>query len=336
MARTFVLGSGFSRSMGLATVAELFDTLFQMEGTFGKGEDDLSREFRQIRSALEFLYPNVDTSKESHAYPPFEEFLSLANVSIDFEERDGSQLGFFGERIWQDYYKAGVKLLTKAIERHSSKIRLNDGSPLRRFAQALQPDDTVVTFNWDTILEKQLTELDVAFSLDPFGDSNIKILKLHGSLSWVLLDGRSTPKNMEYFFTLNEEDRLLCSGDHSVLDTWLPLDRSPYIVTPIAQKRPLDLGFMKRLWVHAFDCLAQSSAIAVIGYSIPNEDYHARALLREGFYTAQKAGLDPSITVINPDESSGMRFFSKIHRNFRFLTRKFDGTEMSTIGKICN
>ena len=315
--------------MGLPTVAELFDTIFQMEGTFGNGEDDLSIEYSHVRSALEFLYPNVDSSKGSRAYPPFEEFLSLANVSIDFEECEGSLVGFFGQRIWQDYYKAGVKLLSKAIERCSSSIQLTRESPLWLFAQSLVPGDAVLTFNWDTLLERQLTELGTYFSLDPFNNNDIKLLKLHGSLSWVHLDDRISPKHMEYFATVSTQDRLLRSRDHSVLDTWLPLDQSPYIVTPVAQKRPLELGYMKLLWVRAFDCLAQSQSIAVIGYSFPSEDYHARALIREGIYTAERAGLDPTVTVINPDESSGMRFFSTIHRKFNFMMRRFDGTEMS-------
>lgn len=314
--------------MGLPTVAELFDSIFSLEGTVPPGADSLEKEFAHVRTALRFLYPNVDSSKESHAYPPFEEFLSLVHVSADFESKDESLLGFFSEGVWGNYYKAAIKLLSKCFERQSAVIDYRTDSPLKRFASFLTKEDTVITFNWDTILESQLANLGASFTLDPFAEADITILKLHGSLSWVLLGDQVTPKHPEYFTLLSEDDGLFCSKDHSILDTWLPLDRSPYIVTPIAQKRPLDVRHLKILWVNAFDSISQASSMTVIGYSIPDEDYHARALLRDGLCTAQKIGAVPEITLINPDEETGKRFFSTIWPRFDFKRRRFDGTEL--------
>ena len=57
------------------------------------------------------------------------------------------------------------------------------------FAKSLRDGDTVLTFNYDTLLECSLTHCGATWShgFDAEGASDVTVLKLHGSLDWFLV-----------------------------------------------------------------------------------------------------------------------------------------------------
>lgn len=104
---SFVLGSGFSASMGLPTLRNLFDGL--MSDTERPGRSDK----RQVLNALEFLYPHLTPNTSHRAYPPFEEFLSLVYGAQGFT--------FFGEGIWEANRRSALRLLTDHLARRQRR-----------------------------------------------------------------------------------------------------------------------------------------------------------------------------------------------------------------------
>jgi hypothetical protein len=165
---------------------------------------------------------------------------------------------------------------------------------------------TVVTFNYDTIVEEAMFNLDA-----PHDDGDIvsamlthlprpavtglggivpvrtfRLLKLHGSLDW-------------YW---NPEDRSgdsLCrrNPDLTPLDARAALaGKLPFIVPPLATKSPFySLGVIRELWQTAARALQDADRITVLGYSVPLTDLTTTTMLSEaGHRHTEWRVVDPS------------------------------------------
>jgi len=126
--RVFVLGSGFSASMGLPTLFGLFGELMTHPGRAGYSDHD------DVRYALQQLYPHfVNEPKIISSYPPFEEFLSLVTVATGLQ--------FFDEDYWEQKRRAALRLLTDCL---ASKCSGAEDCPLlAQFIDRLSEGDTV-------------------------------------------------------------------------------------------------------------------------------------------------------------------------------------------------
>jgi hypothetical protein len=150
--------------------------------------------------------------------------------------------------------------------------------------------DTLITFNYDTVIEEAMPAetpwtprggycVDVSGithdwakawlrkrNMTATTESQVRLLKLHGSINWVLYPtGKVRLKPRPYVVrTRNGKptfDRaaILPPGWHK------RVDRNPY----------------RALWREARLCLERCSALAIIGYSLPETDLIARALFAE-------------------------------------------------------
>jgi hypothetical protein len=163
--------------------------------------------------------------------------------------------------------------LGRAIASYLSTFNVSEDSPYRNLAKVLAPGDTVVTFNWDTLLEQILEEEGRPYTYGP-DPKSVSVLKLHGSRNWIRLY-----KNQE----VQQGFRRLRGQLYEVDDFDGFIDKfgeeySLAIVAPSYQKMyPTELDFY---WYKAFQALAASPSVVIIGYSMPASDYEARALFR--------------------------------------------------------
>jgi len=187
----FILGAGFSRPAGLPLANDLWgEVRRRADGMSGRASffrDDLDAYIQFRRECYgEALTPDkVD----------FEDFMAF----LDIEH----YLGLRGNDTWSDDGNEAqivVKTLIGEIltERTPPKERLPD--IYLRFAEMLQPDDLVLTFNYDVLLERALEAVGQPFRLFPQrlkplypGGSDLSVdtsreevvlLKLHGSVDW--------------------------------------------------------------------------------------------------------------------------------------------------------
>lgn len=309
--RVFVLGSGFSASMGLPTLRTLFAEIM---GTPPRlGYDDKN----EVLYALEVLYPHFDRKVTPPAYPPFEEFLSLAMTAQD--------LAHFDAPYWPAKTNSALRLLTDYL---AAKSKDAENTPLlSRFAEQLGPGDVVITFNWDTLVERALLRLGRPFDLRERKGDQVAILKLHGSLSWVLVPDGVRLKDPSVVTWLS--DSVCQSKDHTYYDIWDVLDRPPFIVPPVASKRPPAAPFLEDLWQEAFNALVEAGRITVIGYSIPSDDLQARTLLRSAVHP--KVVPTKSCIVVDPDPLVGSRYYSFISSTVTFQQAYFSDGVLDTL-----
>jgi hypothetical protein len=187
--RVLVLGAGFSRAAGLPLASELWIEILERSHALteraSKFNDDLEDylHYRKHADGIELARQEVN----------FEDFMQF----LDIEH----YLGLRGSDTWSDDGNEGTIvtkwLIGKILAEQMSKITELPKLYLD-FAKQLQPHDVVITFNYDTLLERALEQVGKPYRLFPYRYKSINemsgtvdndkdevlILKVHGSIDW--------------------------------------------------------------------------------------------------------------------------------------------------------
>ncbi len=193
-------------------------------------------------------------------------------------------------------------------------------------AAALTPRDTILSFNYDCLMDRSLSRtagrrwdpgrgygFPVADGLDPWRDhsgrgrmpkGSIRLLKPHGSFNW------SRDQEGQVCLLAEEYSR----RDYNEL----------VIVPPLWQKSFEEEPF-PTIWSEARRLLSTVRALFVVGYSLPETDVYTQALLR-----MDVAALD-FLAVVNPDIEARKR----LHASLRSaVTRATHVVELDTLENL--
>jgi len=186
--RIFILGAGFSAAAGLPLAAGLFQEILQrIRDRYGrdtKFERDIEYyiKYRERCDGV-VLKPEEIELEEYMSYLDIEHYLWLLGGDTWSEEGNESQLEvrkYIGQIIHE-------------------KTPAADSLPpcYYEFASNLTENDTVITFNYDVVLERALDHINKPYRLFPYrfknesagvidsdDDDEVTILKMHGSLDW--------------------------------------------------------------------------------------------------------------------------------------------------------
>ena len=297
--RVFVLGAGASASCDILQEAVI--RLGRRDATKKKLVDDL----------LSYLYPGFNADLKN--YPNIEDFLNLLEMAKSFNSEE-----FIESSLWSKARLESVKDATmKAVTDYLwERIEKGDAlTPMKLFAaKCLKFTDTVITFNWDVTLERGLWDREVDFRM-PYTYRRkrqgkfIAILKPHGSIDWFRAKDLSK-RVISKTEILDDTVRLYPHfnfAKHPELAEVLPV-----IVPPLASKT-FEYECLKKTWRSIYRSVADATELYIIGYSLPKEDQFARLVLRRALRSnllrtnkGEKGRV--RITVVNPDESTGVTF----------------------------
>ncbi len=325
----YLLGAGASHGSGHA--------LPVMRGFFGSGESDCRALEKTTRASglvdfLRWFYPETTPSDYN-----VEEVLSYLYFADSVTPRWTQRL-----RKHRADPTFSYETMLRVIR---GRLAVPDGTapcPLHRgLVRVLQPCDTVLTLNYDLVMDSALEAYDkpsdassswtrlllLKYLLDPSfspmasGDTiyipsdasrNGFYLKLHGSLDWGRCSNETCwnrcrvqpiPELMREWNELGGD--VTCSRCGSRIESC--------IVPPGARKdgvfeRPLSL-----LWSLALGELWQATRIVVIGVSLAPGDFELRWLLREALRLRNaRSSLD--ICVVNPDSGCHRAFTALLGR----------------------
>jgi len=185
---------------------------------------------------------------------------------------------------------------------------------------------TVITLNYDCVLEYTCHCMGVPFTYDRGYGAGAEILKLHGSINWISCPQPSCPERgkvhiaeLQYRPIPSEPD----TGTVEPLITECPscsTQLRPHIVPPIWAK-PLDDDILRQTWARSFNQLAAAETLVAIGYSLPDADPKVRELLHVGLSSAK---LRQAMVVVGGDKSASDRWanlFRESWRNYRLDIR---------------
>lgn len=286
----FIVGAGFSKAIDAQ-----MPTLFDLERTLARHVADEDRYTR-------LLPPQVVRTLHDSRSPGgnLEAWLSSLAEPQPFLQESQASLNYALFRELTAYLVDQVEQL-----QHGSYQRAPSWfHRMMRLWHRRRP--TVITFNYDTLIEQALLQLDIPGSAgaiheaitdylpplavgsrwgSPSEPSTFSLLKLHGSLDWYWLPAdasgdsiRRAPMNQEPSSTT----RAMLAG------------KDRFVIPPLSAKSSLySLGIVKELWRRAADALAQASRIIFIGYSLPLTDLSVTALL------VHAVGAQPGIWVVD-------------------------------------
>jgi hypothetical protein len=192
-------------------------------------------------------------------------------------------------------------------------------------AEQLDDGDTVITFNWDLLLDEALGRSSKLAAdgihdaeghygrflskLTGWGEATIKgsspaapqgaaslgqgtYLKVHGSIDWFHCVNESCRVFGRAYPLLEREARHPCAHCFETL--------RPLIVPPTLNKPLRALPAVRRLWSRASYELKVASSVLVWGYSLPPTDFYADWLLHQ----TSSVNLT-TLTIINPQVTRG-------------------------------
>ena len=325
--RVFVLGAGASYGAGFPLAAQLFSRAYDR-----MNDDDQ----RQLEKTLGYLYPvsgRKSQSRRKLANVNVEEFLSLLNTAEEFNEILPTTYlePVVIRRLRTSLLKNIVELLAESQLKAESSEKLV--GYVDRFLSKLEPRDTVITFNWDLLVERRMCQLGQAFKLCPREESNhVALLKVHGSIDWYRGAELDSRKGFEVVYrqlykapwteVSRQSDKLLG-------------DALPFIVPPTFNKSFRGCADIEEIWVQAFQRLQEADEIYVCGYRFPPEDLYARFVLRRAIRfnvirrQRKKSSPGLKLTVIDPDPSVAKFAQQNIYARVRFDEEKFENSILS-------
>jgi len=290
--RTFIFGAGASLHAGYPLAADLWHVMERwVRATFPEDHN--------FRDAVDTMRTEFDVSKSFELV-----LMDLDNRIEPLLKASPATRKTIKEKVTLVYLRAAVQSM---IPFYFNSVRSQPADLYRMFAaDVLAPEDTIITFNYDLAVDRELKRSGkwsigngYGFEVDSgsFGNSSSKLFKLHGSTNW-----RGEPFKGALGFSQGDPADLSL-GQRPVIDPsefeFLgygsasdPLShngrvRIESIIMPTANKRffrETSLGrewegFWDSLWYQAGEALRASRKVYVIGYSFPEYDTRARELL---------------------------------------------------------
>jgi NAD-dependent SIR2 family protein deacetylase len=292
----FILGAGASAESGGPLMNTFLDVAEDLwcEGKFGEHSERIKSVF-DARISLRIVF-----EKSSLKLNNIEDLFGAIEMA-----RIIDKLGEYSSEQIRDVRNALVTLIVKTLEK---AMKFHDVEydktilpprPYRDFARLLKAKgigtSSIITFNYDIALDFAL-EWDLGpinYCLDDENSSNVKVLKLHGSINW----GRCLTCNNIVPYKISNFEKDYGLGPEGMIPATFPLSEKlkdlskyhnhkefeniPVIVPPTWNKTEYQ-GAIARVWKEAAKELSLARNIYVFGYSLPETDLFFRYLFALG------------------------------------------------------
>ncbi len=268
----------------------------------------------------------------------------LTHIDIEIERSSSPKL----TSVRQEMLTFIRRLLIQLSEKLSKSKRDYDN-----FVDSIEKSDTIVTFNWDILLDNCLGRessiqsngkstrfdsmchyLNFIQSLTVYAEGNLNdktpqlpyahwsadkgyYIKVHGSIDWFYCANETCSYYRKVIPVLDLKHNLYCPYCHEEL--------SCMIIPPILNKGYRIYPLVRTLWNLASKEISTAEEIVIWGYSLPPTDFYAKWLLRQARQSSFK-----KLTLINPEVVStskgeatwGISFIRRFFDIYRDIVRK--------------
>jgi len=289
----FILGAGFSALQQFPLVRGLRDRVLHF------------LEAEQHSSYRMFLEPNNGGLPEGQ----FKSGLNLVDASgkLEFEEL----LVELAKRIKtagpSDPYPITARVLRIGCSRLLWCIHGFIWQPetcYRNFAEHLRnsPGSVVISFNWDLLLERTLTDAGIPWSYN-LSPSGVSIIKPHGSINWSGHLRKGLTADYAGWEPLGSGSKLCFDASNPLANPNMQDINSDlrYMIFPGDPELPKEDADISWLWEKARAALLGVDSAAFIGYSLPDYDTFA-----SDFFESELAG--KRIEAFTPSDDHLKRF----------------------------
>lgn len=219
-----------------------------------------------------------------------------------------------------------------------------DLEPIVRWARTVRDSDVVLTFNYDTLVERSMAELDRCWNHGTRreGDVGVPVFKLHGSIDWLVIDRAEKTNDHTVLFekqNLNtngqrtgnvEDDCVLVRQSRDRLCAWM--NNSGLELASLSnwprKSGIAGLGAYKELhtvpglgvvWAEAMRALREADVAVVIGFSMSDFDALAQMQFAGVAQARDTAGHPLRVIVVDPgiNNDEGVEAKKRFGRVFR-------------------
>ncbi|MFM9958171.1 MAG: SIR2 family protein [Phycisphaerales bacterium] len=309
--------------MPLAT--ELTEPMIQRSTLYGNAEERLEL-LRSVQALAEGM-------RELRGPIGIEEFIALTSEMAEMP-RLAQHMELVGrhdgETPWSEsehMENAVDDLQDEVVEEIWDRQSKADLAPLAKWARSVSSDDTILTFNYDTLAEDALRlakhTIDLGFTQASRG---LRVLKLHGSIDWITVsrdlepsvswvetlfqkvdrnaDRRKPRKSGEVEYdikTLRVTDREQL--DQKIRNRAMQWSNSAYQfgIARLGPNKPLhEIPGLGSVWINALNALFHAKQIIPIGFSFSEYDVFARLQMLRVMQGRRKQSYEPRVTVVDP------------------------------------
>lgn len=308
--RTFILGAGASEHAGGSTMAD-----FVPEPS--------------IVSKESFREPRIEKARDHLARHAiftggmnFEQMLTeidLRLLVLSRESPEAKELAFCR------------RLLAEAVMSLCSPRKVKVTEQLSHFCRHLNDKDTIVTFNYDIVMEQALWQEGLWTPENGYGfrapditsppgpqemkpklqeasrRGLVKVLKPHGSISWRCRTVSLSPSEEQETVAAVVFESGQLAGVEEPLLLFSFISRELSVQTPGTMLLPSFIKtygnahpWLTAVWYAAHEAIVQSDAIWIMGYSIPEADTTAQLLLSAIPLTSSVNVVDPRADEVEP------------------------------------
>jgi hypothetical protein len=269
--KTFFLGAGASR------------------GTFDLPVVPVAREFGEVLATVcpcwESEYPALARVVRHLGRPPSDWSLERVWSCIDYYSKLESALPL--PKPWTNESREIKKAILAVYGRRCDDADAADNSTLAGLLRTLEPGDVLVSFNYDTIVERLASRLGCRLVATPLGVSGrgVRFAKPHGSVSWTLdLCTKAatwiTPDGVPLSRSLSPQD-VDCGREPLVLGA-VPIKSELIREVQLLYGLPVVFDTIATQWRTVVEAIRDADTIVVVGYSFPEEDRYGRFMFDEG------------------------------------------------------
>jgi hypothetical protein len=303
---TLFLGSGFSAGLGLPTTAAVRKGLLDTCGS--TPDEQLQEEF--VTKVIGAFWRDVFGWDGCATHPSLEDHFT----ALDFAANTGHCLGRnYNAKMLRAIRRMAIHRVFELVRKDATR-----DADVDQFFQELAAaaDVTIVTTNWDLVVERCLNRLRIhsnhgtglyqesgtPLESGPSRDA-VMILKLHGSLHFGYCDCCRALVNIQglygdlklyldpddmRLFPLFDGDKIAATLPPEYLRTCFTCGRpwSGGRLATFSYRKDLAPAFLQKTWDEVFHRLRIADRWLITGYSLPEADIEVRQLLK----TAQLAG----------------------------------------------
>jgi hypothetical protein len=221
----------------------------------------------------------------------------LTSLEFDYELTDSPR------------YAVAKQQAIDALSRTIRQVQSVEKPHFTTLVRLLQPYDSIVTFNWDTMCDTAAertpqfqTMLNDVLGYSKWNPENMGpelplpyrdyapglYIKAHGSVDWFRCTNKICPLHGNSYRITQPRDDLVCKHCHEEVTV--------HIVPPVTNKRIVDDPPVRRAWALARRELLNAESVVIWGYSMPPSDFAARWLLRQ----AGQRAFGTTVSLIDP------------------------------------
>ena len=324
----YVLGAGFSYGtnhevkrgrmhLRMPLQNDLLAKIFQYEYRKISELDDLAKIIRK------YFNPNGYRAKRSPGARRHDDIknLSVEEIVTFFEEMARDSLSSEGAITFRDAEERLRLLALKLIAFLSLGGNPGTNPTLKSFRKLILTTDTIITFNWDTLLDRALTinrkrkwdpawgygkTVNDVFQYDgtPKKEAPSKhatLLKLHGSINW-LASGNTYTISNDFSPLDRYQDVVMMPPKMLKQEIWGGKPTAIRTKPPIGNWAVHSKELYPRIWREAESSLATAKKIVFIGYSFPTADTSVFGLIRRSLAVAKAKYQEyPTIHLVDPN-----------------------------------